>query len=110
MATKLIFAPLLFTDGGTSVEMRMWYVGALLFVWKILDLSLQNTNKHVRLTRNKPSMMVHISICYYSVDSKCVPQGWLWSRLPLTAYNWVIEVEFKVRGSLRLVLINFNPP
>jgi hypothetical protein len=24
-------------------------------------------------------------------------QGWLWSRLPLTAANFVIEVEFKVR-------------
>jgi hypothetical protein len=23
-------------------------------------------------------------------------QGWLWSRLPLTAQNWQLEVEFKV--------------
>jgi len=25
-------------------------------------------------------------------------QGWLWSRLPLTATNWEIEVEFKIHG------------
>lgn len=28
-----------------------------------------------------------------------ITQGWLWSRLPLTAANFVIEVEFKVRYS-----------
>jgi hypothetical protein len=26
----------------------------------------------------------------------CIPQGWLWSRLPLTATNFIIELEFKV--------------
>ncbi|KAH9485662.1 VIP36-like protein [Psilocybe cubensis] len=40
-----------------------------------------NTNKHIRLTRNRPSQM-----------------GWLWSRLALTPSNYVIEVEFKVSG------------
>ncbi|KAL7275286.1 hypothetical protein RUND412_001767 [Rhizina undulata] len=25
--------------------------------------------------------------------------GWLWSRLPLTATNWEIEVEFKIHGA-----------
>jgi mannose-binding lectin 2 len=25
--------------------------------------------------------------------------GWLWSRLPLTAINYIIEVEFKIAGS-----------
>jgi Legume-like lectin family len=28
----------------------------------------------------------------------CIPQGWLWSRLPLTATNFIIELEFKVCG------------
>ncbi|KAJ6631438.1 concanavalin A-like lectin/glucanase domain-containing protein [Mycena sp. CBHHK59/15] len=49
-----------------------------------IDQDLQNrynTNKHVRLTQPKPSQM-----------------GWLWSRLPLTATNFVIEVEFKISG------------
>lgn len=41
--------------------------------------------------------------------SECFSQGWLWSRLPLTAYSWVIEVEFKVGGFPRLVLMNFHP-
>ena len=27
-----------------------------------------------------------------------VLQGWLWSRLPITAANFVIEVEFKISG------------
>ncbi|KAF8870896.1 concanavalin A-like lectin/glucanase domain-containing protein [Infundibulicybe gibba] len=40
-----------------------------------------NTNKHIRLTRGVPSQM-----------------GWLWSRLPLSATNYVIEVEFKISG------------
>ena len=29
-------------------------------------------------------------------------QGWLWSRLPLTAASFVIEVEFKVRYAYSL--------
>ncbi|KAB5593277.1 L-type lectin-like domain-containing protein [Ceratobasidium theobromae] len=41
----------------------------------------QNTNKHIRLTRDKPSQV-----------------GWLWSRLPLTASHYQIIVEFKVSG------------
>ncbi|KAF8608084.1 concanavalin A-like lectin/glucanase [Ceratobasidium sp. AG-I] len=40
-----------------------------------------NTNKHIRLTRDKPSQM-----------------GWLWSRLPLTAQHYQIDVEFKISG------------
>lgn len=40
-----------------------------------------NTNKHIRLTRDKPSQM-----------------GWLWSRLPLTAANYEIDIEFKITG------------
>ncbi|KAF8706864.1 Legume-like lectin family, partial [Rhizoctonia solani] len=37
-----------------------------------------NTNKHIRLTRDKPSQA-----------------GWLWSRLPLTASSYEIIIEFK---------------
>jgi hypothetical protein len=57
-------APLLFAGGGILVPMHMWYVPAFPPPWKFPNLSLQNTNKHIRLTRNKPSMMVCISICY----------------------------------------------
>jgi hypothetical protein len=39
----------------------------------------QNTNKHVRLTQDRRSEM-----------------GWLWSRLPIKAENYEIEVEFNV--------------
>ncbi|CAG8462799.1 12165_t:CDS:2 [Ambispora leptoticha] len=41
-----------------------------------------NTNKYIRLTHDRPSQT-----------------GWLWSRLPLTATNWQVEVEFKIEGS-----------
>ncbi|KAL1935182.1 hypothetical protein VTP01DRAFT_4322 [Rhizomucor pusillus] len=40
-----------------------------------------NTNRHIRLTNNRQSQ-----------------QGYLWSRLPLTASNFEIEFEFKVSG------------
>ncbi|KAJ8654469.1 hypothetical protein O0I10_009910 [Lichtheimia ornata] len=40
-----------------------------------------NTNRHIRLTSNRQSQ-----------------QGYLWSRLPLTASNFEIEFEFKVGG------------
>ncbi|KAH6910311.1 lectin [Coprinopsis sp. MPI-PUGE-AT-0042] len=55
-----------------DLQNRWWDFGADAYV---------NTMKHVRLTQNKPSQV-----------------GWLWSRLALTAANWVIEVEFKVSG------------
>ena len=46
-----------------------------------LVLILQNTNKHVRLTQDKPSQ-----------------KGWLWSRMPLSVLNWQMDIEFKVDG------------
>ncbi|KAI9568791.1 legume-like lectin family-domain-containing protein [Boletus coccyginus] len=55
-----------------DLQNRWWDFGADAYV---------NTNKHVRLTRAVPSQM-----------------GWLWSRLPLSAYNYVIEIEFKISG------------
>ncbi|KAF8841691.1 hypothetical protein BDN67DRAFT_996034 [Paxillus ammoniavirescens] len=55
-----------------DLQNRWWDFGADAYI---------NTNKHVRLTRPAPSQM-----------------GWLWSRLPLTSTNYVIEVEFKVSG------------
>jgi mannose-binding lectin 2 len=69
LQTHSLFAPYIDQD----LQNRWWDFGADAYV---------NTNKYVRLTRNKPSLM-----------------GWLWSRLPLTAHNWVIEVEFKISGS-----------
>ncbi|OAA58582.1 lectin family integral membrane [Niveomyces insectorum RCEF 264] len=39
------------------------------------------TDQYIRLTADRPSQM-----------------GWLFSRVPLTATNWQIEVEFKIHG------------
>ncbi|KAJ7935328.1 legume-like lectin family-domain-containing protein [Mycena leptocephala] len=66
LRTHSIYAPYIDQD----LQNRWWDFGADAYV---------NTNKHIRLTRQRPSQM-----------------GWLWSRLPLTATNFVIEVEFKV--------------
>jgi len=66
LRTHSIFPPYIDTD----LQNRWWDFGADAYV---------NTNKHIRLTQNKPSQM-----------------GWLWSRLPLTAHSWVIEMEFKI--------------
>ncbi|KAH7925298.1 hypothetical protein BV22DRAFT_1065213 [Leucogyrophana mollusca] len=68
LRTHSIFPPYIDQD----LQNRWWDFGADAYI---------NTNKHIRLTRPKPSQM-----------------GWLWSRLPLTATNFVIEVEFKVTG------------
>jgi len=68
LRTHSIYAPYIDQD----LQNRWWDFGADSYV---------NTNKHIRLTRARPSQM-----------------GWLWSRLPLTVANFVIEVEFKVTG------------
>ncbi|KZT22503.1 hypothetical protein NEOLEDRAFT_1119579 [Neolentinus lepideus HHB14362 ss-1] len=68
LRTHSIYAPYIDQD----LQNRWWDFGADAIV---------NTNKHIRLTRNQPSEM-----------------GWLWTRLPLTASNYVIEVEFKISG------------
>ncbi|SNX82010.1 related to vesicular integral-membrane protein VIP36 [Melanopsichium pennsylvanicum] len=49
--------------------------------WDFGADSIVDTNKHIRLTQDRPSQM-----------------GWLWSRLPLTAENFEIVFEFKVDG------------
>ncbi|KAF8554927.1 hypothetical protein OG21DRAFT_1439471 [Imleria badia] len=56
-----------------DLQNRWWDFGADAYI---------NTNKHVRLTRAVPSQM-----------------GWLWSRLPLSSTNFVIEIEFKISGA-----------
>ncbi|KAJ4304443.1 hypothetical protein N0V88_002056 [Collariella sp. IMI 366227] len=43
------------------------------------------TDQYIRLTSDHPSQM-----------------GWLFSRVPLTATNWEIEVEFKIHGKNQL--------
>ncbi|KAF9012677.1 legume-like lectin family-domain-containing protein [Cyathus striatus] len=68
LRTHSLFAPYIDVD----LQNRWWDFGADSYV---------NTNKHVRLTRPTPSQM-----------------GWLWSRLALTAANWIVEVEFKISG------------
>ncbi|KAF8161414.1 legume-like lectin family-domain-containing protein [Crassisporium funariophilum] len=68
LRTHSIYAPYIDQD----LQNRWWDFGADSYI---------NTNKHIRLTRNRPSQM-----------------GWLWSRLALTPNNFVVEVEFKVTG------------
>lgn len=68
------------TGGGISVGILLLYVISI-SIRMILLQPLQNTNKHVRLTQDKPSQ-----------------SGWLWARMPLSVSNWQIDVEFKVDG------------
>ncbi|KAG8801581.1 hypothetical protein FRC17_006608 [Serendipita sp. 399] len=68
LRTHSIFAPYVDSD----LQNRWFSFGADSYV---------NTNKHIRLTRGVPS--------------QC---GWLWSRLPITAANWQVEIEFKISG------------
>ncbi|KAI0629453.1 legume-like lectin family-domain-containing protein [Trametes polyzona] len=68
LRTHSIYPPYIDQD----LQNRWWDFGADAYV---------NTNKHIRLTRAVPSQM-----------------GWLWSRVPLSASNFVIEVEFKISG------------
>ncbi|GAT26614.1 lectin family integral membrane protein [Aspergillus luchuensis] len=44
--------------------------------------TIVRADKYIRLTSDRPSQ-----------------QGWIFSRVPLTATNWEIEVEFKIEGS-----------
>ncbi|KAH7907342.1 legume-like lectin family-domain-containing protein [Hygrophoropsis aurantiaca] len=68
LRTHSIFPPYIDQD----LQNRWWDFGGDAYI---------NTNKHIRLTRPKSSQM-----------------GWLWSRLPLTSTNYVVEIEFKVSG------------
>ncbi|KAG7449971.1 ERGIC53, mannose lectin, ER-golgi intermediate compartment [Guyanagaster necrorhizus] len=68
LRTHSIYAPYIDQD----LQNRWWDFGADAYI---------NTNKHIRLTRDRPSQM-----------------GYLWSRLPLTTANFIIEIEFKVSG------------
>jgi len=50
-----------FTDGGISEPIHMWSVHTYLWMCKFHSLLIrvsQNTNKHIRLTRSRPSQMV----------------------------------------------------
>ncbi|KAI0168313.1 concanavalin A-like lectin/glucanase domain-containing protein [Pestalotiopsis sp. NC0098] len=47
--------------------------------------AIVRTDSYIRLTSNQPSQ-----------------NGWLFSRVPLTATNWEIEVEFKIHGKNQL--------
>ncbi|KAL7409610.1 legume-like lectin family-domain-containing protein [Mrakia frigida] len=68
LRTHSLYAPYVDSD----LQNRWWDFGADAII---------NTNKHIRLTQDRPSEM-----------------GWLWSRLPLTAGSYQIDVEFKIDG------------
>ncbi|KAK4689344.1 hypothetical protein P7C73_g759, partial [Tremellales sp. Uapishka_1] len=68
LRTHTLAAPYVDSD----LQNRWWDFGADAII---------NTNKHVRLTQDKPSQT-----------------GWLWSRMPLSVSNFQIDVEFKVDG------------
>ncbi|KAG1824354.1 concanavalin A-like lectin/glucanase domain-containing protein [Suillus subaureus] len=42
----------------------------------------------------------------FGADAYIVSPGWLWSRMPLTASNFIIEVEFKVSGNILVVSVS----
>ncbi|WVO18712.1 hypothetical protein L204_106432 [Cryptococcus depauperatus] len=69
LRTHSLVAPYVDTD----LQNRWWDFGGDTII---------NTNKHIRLTQDKPSQ-----------------KGWLWARMPLSISNWQIEVEFKVDGN-----------
>ncbi|ORX40728.1 lectin [Kockovaella imperatae] len=56
----------------SDLQNRWWDFGADAVI---------NTNKHIRLTQDRPSQ-----------------QGFLWSRVPMSSINWQVEFEFKVDG------------
>ena len=95
-------------DLSPGYVVRWWDFGAdsyVVSIWHTVSatsnhiISMQNTNKHIRLTRPVSSQMVLYplpllrSCCWHSRM-----QGWLWSRLPITAANFVVELEFKIHG------------
>ncbi|RSH91736.1 hypothetical protein EHS25_009105 [Saitozyma podzolica] len=62
----------------TDLQNRWWDFGADAVI---------NTNKHIRLTQDRPSQT-----------------GWLWSRMPLSVPNWQVDVEFKVGSASESLL------
>lgn len=50
--------------------------------WDFGGDAIVRTDKYVRLTADRPSRM-----------------GYIWSRVPLTATNWEIEIEFQIHGT-----------
>jgi len=69
LRTHTLVQPYLDSD----MQSRWWDFGADAII---------RTDKHVRLTSDKQSR-----------------DGWIFSRVPLTATNWEIEVEFKIHGT-----------
>jgi mannose-binding lectin 2 len=57
----------------TNMQSRWWEFGGDTII---------RTDKFIRLTSDQPSR-----------------DGWIWSKLPLTATNWEIEVEFAIHGA-----------
>ncbi|KAL1992762.1 hypothetical protein VTN49DRAFT_3518 [Thermomyces lanuginosus] len=53
--------------------------------WDFGGDTVIRTDKYIRLTSDQPSQ-----------------QGWIFSRVPLTASHWEVEVEFKIHGSNHL--------
>ncbi|OBT68159.1 hypothetical protein VE03_02328 [Pseudogymnoascus sp. 23342-1-I1] len=69
LRTHSLTAPYLDTD----MQSRWWDFGGDTII---------RTDKYVRLTSDRPSR-----------------EGWIWSRVPLTATNWEIEFEFQIDGA-----------
>ncbi|KAH7098280.1 legume-like lectin family-domain-containing protein [Auriculariales sp. MPI-PUGE-AT-0066] len=68
LRSHTLFAPYIDQD----LQNRWWDFGADAYV---------DTMRHIRLTQTRQSQV-----------------GWLWSRIPLTAQNFHIEIEFKIGG------------
>lgn len=70
LRSHTVFAPYIDQD----LQNRWWDFGGDAYV---------NTMKHIRLTQARQS-----------------ESGWLWSRIPLSAANFQVEVEFKIDGDV----------
>ncbi|KAL0931702.1 L-type lectin-like domain-containing protein [Colletotrichum truncatum] len=71
----------------SSGRTRMWHPFHRTFVGKLYEREAKQGGhrSYIRLTSDRPSQT-----------------GWLFSRVPLTATNWEIEVEFKIHGKNQL--------
>ncbi|CAO1631591.1 unnamed protein product [Parajaminaea phylloscopi] len=69
LRTHSIFAPYV----ESTLQNKFWDYGGDTII---------DTNRHVRLTQDKPHQM-----------------GWLWSRLPITTPSYEISFEFRIDGS-----------
>jgi hypothetical protein len=92
-----------------TIAYRWWDFGADAYVVRRSHFSLPEKLSHLPCivefqqirsvdTQCRIADGTYFRLQVSSLISGCIRQGWLWSRLPLTATNFIVEVEFKVRN------------